>query len=235
MRWCRVPLIVVSLLLAQNAVAHAQGGGRVYLPSLKVVPRAPILEVLPETTSDYYDSDRLIIVGLIKNTGNADAVGTTMAIDLLDANGNLLDTGTGFVADSIIQPGGTSCFELTVDTPPRYEDIATIQPKITFGVDSTQLYDLLVFDLHEDYEDTPGYLSISGQARNNLQFPVTIAFKSATVYSGPNHTGRVLRCEDSFIMFPIVLSPGEDTPIFFSFWVEGIDIGSVHIKVKANR
>lgn len=196
-------------------------------PTETPIPRE--VRILPNSSS-YVDSiDYLHIVGEIQNDTEDDLRFVSVAVNVFDEQGTLLDTDFTYTYLDNLPANETTCFHVLLPLPTGWAYYEFEKP--TYWTDGDSFPSLDIFNDSGSYNSNLGWYEIIGQVRNNETSVVQYVSPVGTLYDS---SGTVIGCDFTFVN-STDLDPGQ-TSSFDMIFVgrDYSDVDSYKLQVDGN-
>lgn len=224
-------LLAIALFGAHSRVGKAAESltPRAYLPAV-VAEKPPAISALDTHSYFYDDRDRLYVVGEIRNNRDEILSAITVYVDLLDAEGNAIDTGSDpDMRLEDLPPGDKQCFRVEFADPPAW-DRYNVRTLASIGGDPLLEYTVLE---SEGIQTHPDEYKVTGRIRNDDPADVINPWVPGTLYASD---GTVLDCTGDWLVGVTELPSGASAP-FEAFFFGGSynDVASYRIQLGGAR
>jgi hypothetical protein len=201
------------------------------IPSYEItlsVNACPTPVVLPNH-SYFTTSYALYVVGEVQTNGDIGLSGIEVIANLFNGDDQLIDTGTDYVALSVLPPGDKTCFRLGFgewDVWSYYE----FEMPTYYSTSDGHLQNMTVHDDNGTYNPDDGSYRILGFVRNDNDFQVTSVQSIFTLYDA---SGTVVGCDYTYVS-STNLNPGQSSSFemtFSGYSRDYADVASYRVQV----
>ena len=196
------------------------------LPTATPMPSG--VYVLPNH-SYYTKYDHLRIVGEVQNGTSYHLRFVSVAVNIFDSAGHLLDTDYTYTHLDNLAPGEKTCFKIWLDEPSNWSYYRFESPD--YWMDGAPRPHLTLFNVTGSYNPTYDNYKILGQVRNDHGSEVRFVSPVGTLY---NTAGTVVDCD---FTYPNTYHLGPGQTSSFEMWFSSrgyADVTSYRLQVDGD-